>query len=156
MFCVPAAWSITARADDAQLSQYPQTQRARLAATAPSLPDGWSSRNHSGLDAATPPPDLEASLALSRYPRGSPSDSGQNSVILKYFIRGFGSEHTHAVTIFNLLACDPKQRPHYFECIAAFTACASSKYGGDAMFPGLGVSNWSSKDTEAKFNSTSR
>lgn len=106
--CVSAAWSITAKVDDAQLSQYPQTQRARLAATAPPLPDGWSSRDHSGLDAATPPPDLEASSALSRNPLGSQRDCGQVQVVLKNFMSDVGSERTCAVAMFNILACNPR------------------------------------------------
>lgn len=137
-------WSITVGVTN--LDNFSQAQRDRLAQPDPPLPEGWSPGDHSGLDAAEPPSDLEASLALSAYPLGSRTDGDQKPVGLKDFTRDFGTKHTGAVCMFNLLSYLPNQRPRYFEYIAAFSASVGSKYGGDAMFMGLGgVSDWTSK-----------
>ena len=145
-------WSITAPVDDNQLANYSEAQRTRLSTSAPPLPDGWSPKDHSGLDAAVPPPDLELSLALSSFSLGSSTDDGQKPVLLTEFVRDFGVQYTGAVSMFNLLSYLPDGRPRYFEYVAAFTASVGSKYGGDAMFHGLGVSDWSSKADDVRLD----
>ena len=150
MSCIDKIWSIAADVDDTTwLSNYESARRTRLSAPSPNLPTGWSPDDHSGLDAAVPPPDLEASLNLSSYPLGTRTDSGQKPVILKDFTRTFGSQHTGAVNMLNLLAYHPNQRARYFEYIAAFSASVGSKYGGEAMMFGSDVQDWSSKGKEA-------
>lgn len=138
-------WSITAEGDDNLLANFHEAQRDRRAAPVPSLPEGWNPVDHSGLDAAIAPPDLEASLALSAHPLGSRTDGEQAPVILKDFVRNFGKQHTSAVCMLNLLSYMPDQRPRYLEYRAAFAASVGSRYGGKAMFASAGVYNWSSK-----------
>lgn len=141
-------WSITTIDDYLPLADYTTAHHTRKSKTTPPLPSGWSPKDHSALDAAVPPPDLELSLGVSSFPLGSKTDSGQEPVVLKDFVRDFGSQHTGPTNMFNLLSYVKDQRPRYFEYIAAFAESVGSKYGGDAMVFGLGVSDWSSKDRD--------
>ena len=150
MSSVEEKWTITADVDKAMLENHHQAHQAKLNAQAPSLPKGWSPSDHSGLDAADPPADLEASLALSSYPLGSRTDSGDKPTGLKDFTRQFGTRHTGPVDMFNLVSYLPDQRHRYFEYIAAFQASVGIKYGGEPVFFGSGVSDWTSRaDDEA-------
>ena len=114
-------WTISANGLEAYLTDFSQQKADRLAAPVPELPAGWSPDNHSGLDAAVPPPDLEASLALSAHPLGSSSADVKNKdpVVLKDFIRTFGTSYHAPIAMFNLLSYLPGQRPRYLEYIAA-------------------------------------
>ena len=142
-------WSITGNVDEGMLSGYGVAQERRASATVPSLPPGWNLKDHSGLDAAIPPSDVEASLALSSHPLGASDIDSATPVILKDFVQIFGTENDRPVDMMNLLSYHPGQRPRYFEYIAAFGASVGSRYGGDAMFLGVNVSDWSSKALEA-------
>ncbi|KAK3684505.1 hypothetical protein LTR37_020217 [Vermiconidia calcicola] len=141
-------WSITTNHDDSQLENYAEGKATRQNAAVPPLPNGWSPNDHSGLDAAVPPPDLEASLGLIAYPLGSRKDEGQKPTVLKDFVRDFGTQYNSPVDMFNLLSFVPGQQPRYYQYIAAFTESVGSKYGGDAIFLGTSVGNWSSKADE--------
>ena len=148
---VERKWSITAEVDDdAWLENYTQARRTRRAKPDPPLPQGWSSSDHSGLDAVVPPPDLEASLALASLPLGSLKTDGAKPTDLKKFTRDWGRQHTGPVNMLNLLAYVPDKRPQYFKYIAAFAESVGSKYGGDAMFFGVNVTGWSSKANEER------
>ncbi|KAK3721707.1 hypothetical protein LTR37_002872 [Vermiconidia calcicola] len=141
-------WSITTNHDDSDLENYAEGKATRQNAAVPSLPHGWSANDHSGLDAAVPPPDLEASLGLASYPLGSRKDDGKKPVVLKDFVRDLGTQYSGPVNMFNLLSFVPGQQPRYYQYIAAFRDSVGSKYGGDAIFVGTSVGNWSSKADE--------
>ncbi|KAK5175364.1 uncharacterized protein LTR77_000503 [Saxophila tyrrhenica] len=146
---VEATWSITAIVDDELLANLAEAKRQRGAAITPPLPQGWCPTDHSGLDAAEPPSDLETSLALSSYRLGSPKDSNARPVALKNWVAEFGSRHTGPVQMFNLLSYLPSGRAQYFKYVAAFIESVGSSYGGDPVFIGFGgVVDWSSKDDE--------
>jgi hypothetical protein len=142
-------WSITAHVDDQQLDDIPETKRQLSAADVLALPSGWSPNDHSQLDDAVVPSDLEASLALSSYPLGSVIDDNTKPTAMKDFVRDFGKQHTGPVDMFNLLSYLPNGRPQYFKYIAAFTESVGSKYGGTPLLIGLGgIVDWSSKAHE--------
>ena len=50
--------------------------------------------------------------------------------------------------MFNLLSYQPDQRENYFKYVAAFNESVGSKYGGEALFLGLGVEDWSCRAEE--------
>jgi hypothetical protein len=138
-------WSIVAPVDLSTLS----TDSSRRASSTPStLPPGWSPSDSSGLIASIPPPDLEASLALTSIPLGSSKQTRPTD--LKSFISDFGTTHTGPISMFNLLAYQPGQRMRYFGYIAAFTESIGSRYGGNPHFFGKGVIDWSSREAEGK------
>ncbi len=146
---IEQAWSITAGVDDQQLASLPETKSQRAAASSPPLPHGWSPQDHSGLDAAEVPTDLEASLKLSSYPLGSKKESSSKPVILQNWVAEFGSRHPGPVDMFNLLSYLPDGRPQYFQFVAAFMESVGSKYGGEPVFLGAGgIDGWSSKANE--------
>lgn len=139
-------WSITAPVDDAWITGHKEQHPRRLSSTGPALPAGWSAADHSGLDAAVAPPDLAASLGLRSRPFGSGEPQG-----LKDFIATFGTKHTGSVAMFNLLAYMPNGgREQYFKYIEAFSASIGIKYGGEPLFLGAEVTDWSSKASEAE------
>ena len=142
------SWCLTIDVSDEQLDNHKAAEQTRLATPVPELPQGWSPSNHSGLDASEPPPDLEASLALSSYPLGSRTDNGAKPLGLKEFTRTFGTKHTGPVSMFNLLSFMPDQAPRYMQYIAAFQASVGIKYGGQPSFYPSGAPHWSSKSEE--------
>ncbi|OQO09183.1 hypothetical protein B0A48_06074 [Cryoendolithus antarcticus] len=143
---VKAHWAIATTIPHEQLDALESENKRRAALIVEPLPDGWSPRNHSGLDASDPPADLEASLALSSVPLGASKSS--TPLGLKDFIATFGTAHTGPVAMFNLLAYHPRQRPRYLEYIAAFGTSIGSRYGGDPQFIGFGDCDWSSRESE--------
>ncbi|PSK37307.1 hypothetical protein B9Z65_2049 [Elsinoe australis] len=143
-------WSVTAEVSDDLLASLGSTKQSYEDAAPPELPPGWSATNHSGLDAAEAPPDLEASVAMTA--RELSSERSSSSCELSYFVRRFGSHHTGPVAMFNLLSYLPGQRERYFQYIAAFQQSVGIKYGGAPLFAGFGVQDWSSRveDEEPK------
>ena len=139
---IKQTWSITAEVDDEALQAHPSTHP-----TAPHLPTGWSAEDHSGVDAAVSPSDLELSLDVTAYSPGSRTDQTR-PIALKDFVRSFGSSTSSPIAMFNLLAYLPGQRERYFQYIAAFIESVGSKYGGEPIFFGVGVSAWSSREAE--------
>lgn len=145
---VDQQWSISKDVPDEQLDEYQQAKQKRDGATVPPLPAGWSPKDHTGIDAAEPPADLEASLALSSYRLGATKDMS-NKPVLKAWTVDFGSHHTGIIHMFNLLSYMPEGIPRYMKYVAAFTESVGSKYGGDPVFIGFdGECNWSSKQKE--------
>lgn len=143
---VDKTWSVTAEVPDDNLASFTKAQARRGTAVAASLPQGWSPQDHSGLDATVAPLDMEASVAMTSRAMGSASDS--EPVVLKDFIRDFGSTNPGPVAMFNLLSYLPSQRPRYMQYVAAFQESVGIKYGGEPIFIGFGVLDWSSRKTE--------
>lgn len=141
-------WSITSEISDDQLENIKSAEQTRRAAPIPDLPRGWDASDHTGLDAAQPPPDLEASLALSAHPLGADKDA--EPLGLKEFIRTFGSEHTAPVNMLNLLSFVPGQVSRYLQYIEAFTSSTGIKYGGQPYLYAPGAPDWTSKPQEAE------
>jgi hypothetical protein len=138
-------WSVTAPVD---LSTLSADNIRRASSTPPTLPPGWSASNSTGLAASIPPPDLEASLALTSIPLGNSKQSKPTG--LKSFISAFGTSHPGPVSMFNILAYQPGQRTRYFGYIAAFSESIGSRYGGEPQFFGKGVVDWSSREAEGR------
>jgi len=139
-------WSITAPVEDNQLANLSAANATRTSATPPILPPGWNPSDYSSLTASVPPADLEASLALSSTALGSPKKDPTTP--LKDFISTFGASNPGPVSMFNLVACLPGQRPRFFGYIAAFAESVGSRYGGEAQLFGSGVTDWSSRAAE--------
>ncbi|KAK4507056.1 hypothetical protein PRZ48_000790 [Zasmidium cellare] len=139
-------WSVTAEVSDDLIASLPESKKTREATEVAPLPAGWSPSDHSGLDAAVSPPDLEASLAMTSHAMGSPPDS--SPIALKDFLRTFGTSHPGPIAMFNLLSYLPEQRPRYFQYMAAFQESVGIKYGGQPVVIGLGVLDWSSREQE--------
>lgn len=139
-------WSITAPVDDAQLSSLSENDTRRSSVVPPVLPPGWSPSDHTSLLASNPPSDVEFSLALSATPLGAPK--ANPPIPIKTFIQTFGANHSGPVNMFNLMAYNPGQRARFFNYIAAFSASIGSRYGGEAQFHGMGVTDWSSRASE--------
>lgn len=143
---VDKKWSIAAPVDDAWLQGYKEQHHRRLTSTPPALPEGWSATDHSGIDATIPPTDLSASLGLRSRPLGE-----RDPVVLKDFIASFATKHTGPVAMFNLLSYMPEGgREKYYGYIEAFSASTGIKYGGEPLFLGRDVTEWSSKDADMK------
>lgn len=141
---VSAQWAISAPVPDDHLNTLEATNAQRRTDPIPELPTGWSPSDHSGLDTAEPPADLEASLALASVPLGAPKTSAPKD--LKTFIRTFG---TRPVSMFNLLAYLPGQRSRYMQYVAAFQSSVGIRYGGQPQFIGFGPGvDWSSRQAE--------
>jgi hypothetical protein len=147
---IESSWSLTTEVPDEQLDNHKSAEQTRLAAPVPELPQGWSPSDHSGLDASEPPPDLEASLALSAYPLGSCKDSGAKPIGLKEFTRTFGTKHTGPINMFNLLSFMPDQMSRYMQYVAAFQASVGIKYGGQPSFVPSEAPDWSSRSEEER------
>ena len=58
------------------------------------------------------------------------------------------ASHQGPVSMFNLVACIPAQRPRFFGYIAAFAESVGSRYGGEAQLLGAGATDWSSREAE--------
>ncbi|KAF9887160.1 hypothetical protein FE257_010414 [Aspergillus nanangensis] len=142
---VSARWSITAPASDDMLADFAGAKAARSTKLAPPLPLGWSAQDPSGLKAAQPPADLQASLGLASVRLGGERDGP--AIGLKDFVAEFGAKHTGPVSMFNLLAYHSGQRSRYFEYIAAFQSSVGVKYGGEGLLA-AGVMEWSSRKEE--------
>lgn len=141
---VEAKWSIAAPVDETWITAHAEQHHRRLATTPPALPAGWSAGDHSGLDASIPPADLSASLGLQSRPLGK-----DKPVMLKDFIAPFAMSHPGPVAMFNLLSYTPNGgREKYFGYVQAFQASAGIKYGGEALFLGRDVTDWSSQTTD--------
>ena len=142
------SWSITSGVvSDTQPEAVRAAEQARRGAPVPELPQGWAPSDHSGLDASDPPPDLEASLALSAHPLGSSKEAKPTG--LKEFIAAFGTKHSGPVQMFNLLSYMPGGVERYMKYIEAFQASIGIKYGGQPCFVGLGDNpDWASKSEE--------
>lgn len=143
---VTTGWSIYAEVSDDVLDGFKYAQAKRQSQAEISLPIGWSHTNHSGLDDAVAPRDLEASLALESTPLGGNRDGPKLG--LKELTRTLGTKHTGPVNMLNLLAYKSGQRQQYFKYIAAFAASVGSRYGGDAMMLGTPVTDWTSRKEE--------
>lgn len=143
---ITRVWSLTTDCVDEALNTYSETHATRNSAPVPPLPSDWSPADPSGLAAAVPPSDLEASLGLSAHALGT--STSEPPVPLKDFVKKFGSEHTGPISMFGLLAYNPGKRPVYFQYVAAFQELVGSKYGGNLQVPGLGVTEWSSRGDE--------
>lgn len=130
-------WSITAEVSGDLLASFASTKQSYEVAAPPELPSGWNAANHSELDAAEAPPDLEASVAMTARELGSARSASPSE--LRDFVRRFGSHHTGPVAMFNLLSYLPRQRERYFQYIAAFQQSIGIKYGGAPLFAGFGV-----------------
>jgi hypothetical protein len=139
-------WSIVAPVEDDQLANLASANATRASTSPPPLPPGWNPTDYSSLTASKPPADLEASLALASTPLGSPKQNPPTP--LKDFISTFGSSHQGPVSMFNLVACIPAQRPRFFGYIAAFAESVGSRYGGEAQLLGAGATDWSSREAE--------
>ncbi|TKA74548.1 hypothetical protein B0A55_04439 [Friedmanniomyces simplex] len=146
---VQEKWSLTSGISDDLLAHYAPAQAKRLSNPIPPLPPGWSTSNHSGLDASIPPTDLEASLALKALPLGSNKNT-DTPVALKDWIRAFGTQHPGPVQMLNLLSFNPGRRADFYSYIAAFSASVGSKYGGEGAILSFGhdVTEWSSRKEE--------
>ncbi|KAK0268057.1 hypothetical protein LTR91_001584 [Friedmanniomyces endolithicus] len=146
---VKEKWSITAEVSDDLLATYAAAQAKRLSNPIPPLPTCWSATNHSGLDAATAPPDLEASIALEAHPLGS-NKKTDSPVVLRDWLRAFGTRHAGPVQVFNLLSYNPGRRQDFYGYLAAFAGFAGSKYGGEGAILHIGheVGDWSSREDE--------
>ncbi|KAK0290916.1 hypothetical protein LTR35_001637 [Friedmanniomyces endolithicus] len=146
---VQRKWSITAEVSNDLLANYANAQAKRLSNPIPPLPTGWSASNHSALDAAIAPPDLEVSLALEAHSLGSNTKT-DSPVILKDWIRAFGTRHAGPVQMFNLLSYNPGRRQDFYGYLAAFADFAGSKYGGEGAILNIGheVEDWSSREEE--------
>ncbi|KAK4555572.1 hypothetical protein LTR86_007325 [Recurvomyces mirabilis] len=143
-------WSISAHTPPGMLEHYLSGAAERANPTGPTLPTGWSSIDHSGLDASIPPHDLVDSLALKSHALGS--DRKKNPpVVLKDFIRIFGTKHTGPIQMLNLDSCLPGQRPRFYDYITAFQKSLGARYGG-AGLPLQNVTDWSSRATEGEMN----
>ncbi|KAK0776860.1 hypothetical protein LTR75_016123 [Friedmanniomyces endolithicus] len=142
-------WSITAEISNDLLANYAAAQAKRLSNPIPPLPTGWSASNHSALDAAIAPPDLEASLALEAHALGS-NKSTDSPVVLIDWLRAFGTRHAGPVQMFNLLSYNPGRRQGFYGYLAAFAGFAGSKYGGEGAILNIGheVEDWSSREEE--------
>ncbi|KAK0367388.1 hypothetical protein LTR91_007354 [Friedmanniomyces endolithicus] len=142
-------WSITVEVSNDLLANYAAAQAKLLSNPIPPLPTGWSASNHSALDAATAPPDLEASLALEAPPLGS-NKKTDAPVVLKDWLRAFGTRHAGPVQMLNLLSYNAGRRQDFYGYIAAFAGFAGSKYGGEGAIMNFGheVGNWSSRKEE--------
>lgn len=137
-------WSITAPVDATWLDTLASGNYRRKTGTPPSLPPGWSATDHSGIGASIPPADLSASLGLCSRPLGQ-----KDPILLKDFIATFATEYTGPVAMFNLLSyIPPGGREKYFGYIAAFQASVGVKYGGEAVFLGSDVQDWSSREED--------
>ena len=143
---ITAHWSITAPVEDSQLANLAASNTTRTAATPPALPPGWNASDYSSLTASQPPPDLEASLALSSTALGGFKNGPP--ILLKDFISTSATTHPGPISMFNLVSCLPGQRARFFGYIAAFAASVGSRYGGEAQLLGAGVTDWSSREAE--------
>lgn len=141
---ISKSWSITGSCPDEMLASLPAANARRAGAPTPPLPPGWNSSDHSALDAAIAPSDLEASLDMTSRPMET-SPSTSNPVALRDFIRTFGTTYTGPVAMFNLLSYLPSQRPKYFQYVEAFQESVGIKYGGEPVVLGFGVTDWSSR-----------
>lgn len=139
-------WSIAAPVDDTSLSALPKSNTKRATTTPPRLPPGWSPTDPSGIHASQPPPDLEASLALSAIPLGAPKTTPPTG--LKTFIPTFTTTHPGPVSMLNLVACNPGRRQDFFGYVAEFSNSIGSRWGGEPQFFGTGVTDWSSRVAE--------
>ncbi|KAK5704976.1 hypothetical protein LTR97_002090 [Elasticomyces elasticus] len=144
-------WSITAGVSDDLLANFAAAQAKRVSNAVPPLPAGWSATDYSGLDASIPPADVEASLALEAYSFGS-NNTSDSPVVLKDWIRAFGTKHTGPVQMLNLDCCNPGRRPDFYSYIMAFSASVGSRYGGDATVLSFGqdVTEWSTRKEEGE------
>ena len=148
---VKEKWSITVDTSEEMLASYPTAQKARLDDECAPLPLGWSAQDHSALDAATPPPDLEASLALRSHALGA-DKTREVPVLLKDWIRDFGQSRSGPVSMLNLLAYNPGKRSQFQQYIAAFAASVGIKHGGEAQLLGSNIHSWSSRHAEHELN----
>lgn len=146
---VAKRWSLTVGIDDQELDSVVEAKQRRSSQASPPLPSGWTPEDHSGLDASDPPPDLEASLALSSYPLGSAKATPTKPVVLKDWVADFGTRHTGPIDMFNLLSYMPDGQARYLKYVAAFQESVGIKYGGEPAFIGFGgIGDWSSKAEE--------
>ncbi|GIZ37548.1 hypothetical protein CKM354_000099200 [Cercospora kikuchii] len=144
-------WSITTDVTDDQISALATAKADNADKVSPPLPAGWSSSDHSGLDAAIGPKDLELSLSLEAYTLGSNTNTTQ-AVILKDFIRDFGKAHPdEPVAMLNLLAYLPGQREKYLPYAETFQKSTGSKRGGQPLLQsltGAGGTDWSTRQED--------
>ncbi|KAF4548196.1 Hypothetical protein D9617_30g011000 [Elsinoe fawcettii] len=140
-------WSISAEVDEGLLAMVASMAPDAGADTTPPSFPGWNSDDHSGLDNAVAPSDLEASVGMPTRAMGSPRSAAPPP--LGDFVRAFGSKHTGPINVFNLLSYLPDQRERYFQYIAAFQKSVGSTYGGTPQLLGFGVVDWSSRAEEA-------
>ena len=144
---VSSKWTIVADVTDDMIFTFASAQAQRISRPEPALPEGWSLSDHSALDAAVPPKDLDFSLSHSAVPFGE-DKTPENAQTLKDFARSFGKTHTGPVAMLNLPAYLPGRRASYFEYIAKFGDAVGVRYGGQAMLLGTGVAEWSSRVDE--------
>lgn len=142
---VSSKWTMVADVADEQLSTFASAQALRKSRSAPPLPAGWSPSDHSALDAAAIPADLDLTLANSVTPFGEEKTNPQG---LKDFVRSFGQTHIGPVVMLNLLAYLFARRAGYFEYIAEFGPSFGATYGPEAMLFGAEATEWSSRTDE--------
>ena len=142
-------WSLTATADPAALDALPVERKRRLTSTPPPLPAGWSPSDHSALDAAIPPEDLEVSLALNSHRLGA-DRANDRPVILKSYLRAFGTTHPGPILMQNFDSSHPGQRPRFFNYIETFSASVGIKYGGEPAIFSQDPTDWSSRAEEGE------
>jgi hypothetical protein len=140
-------WSITVEVDDAVINgfsgKFPTEQ-------GPELLPGWTSDNHSALDASEAPADLVTSLDTRAPVMGkSKTDS---KISIRTFVRDFGtsSPQPRPIAMFNLLSFLPQQMPQYFKYVEAFTSVLGKGTGAKPLIFGFDVHGWSTKEEDAK------
>lgn len=141
-------WSITAPPIQGapEIDVKAQSLRGR---EGPSLPLGWSADDHSQFDAAAPPEGVALTLEESSHTLGSTLSERKKP--LKNLMREFGTSHPGPMAVFGLLRyLPPDGRRLYLEgYVPGFTEKLGPLYGNDPYKLGLGVTDYTTKGTEA-------
>jgi hypothetical protein len=141
---VVAKWSIVNEVSEPLMEDLPSKAKNLPGQLRTELPFGWSSDNHGGLNASTPPEDLNLSLKTTSQPLRAGESAPE--IELRSFVRTFGSTHSGPIAMFNLLSIIPGQLEQYFKYISAF---GEVSYGGEPLIFGFEIETWTSKADSA-------
>lgn len=139
-------WSISLEVTDDLIDGLTDRKTRLASEKGPELPSGWSADNHDALDQSEPPKDLVTSLGTKAPTLGN--SKKDSKIDIKTFVRTFGTSTGHTsspIAMFNLLSFLPGQITEYFKYVGAFQEVLGPATGGQPLFFGFDLKEWSTK-----------